>query len=59
MGGSNATIRGLTQEGIPFAMELKTIAGWNQTEEDLRRYIAPFPARRKGKPDCGRAAKRT
>ncbi|CAI6051858.1 GNAT family N-acetyltransferase [Cohnella sp. JJ-181] len=36
-------IRRLTERDIPFAMALKNIAGWNQTEEDWRGYLAFDP----------------
>jgi hypothetical protein len=31
---SQVQIKALSVSDIPFAMELKNIAGWNQTEED-------------------------
>lgn len=33
-------IRPLTIEDLPLAMRLKQQAGWNQTEQDLRRFVA-------------------
>jgi GNAT superfamily N-acetyltransferase len=36
-------IRNLRDEDIPFAMELKNIAGWNQIESDWRRYMELEP----------------
>jgi GNAT superfamily N-acetyltransferase len=36
-------IRQLTEADIPFAMELKNIAGWNQVEADWQGYLAYEP----------------
>jgi GNAT superfamily N-acetyltransferase len=36
-------IRRFTEEDIPFAMELKNSAGWNQVEEDWKSYLAFEP----------------
>lgn len=41
--GGGLIVRRLEEAGIPFAMELKAIAGWNQTEQDWRRYIRLEP----------------
>ncbi|MDG0789897.1 hypothetical protein OMP38_02830 [Cohnella ginsengisoli] len=32
-------IRALSERDIPFAMNLKNIAGWNQTERDWQDYL--------------------
>lgn len=37
-------IRPLVEADLPFAQELRTIAGWNQTDRDWRRYLAYQPA---------------
>lgn len=37
------TIRLLTEQDLPFAMELKNLAGWNQTETDWLAYMALEP----------------
>jgi len=37
-------LRNLTEADIPFAMRLKTGAGWNQTEADWRRFLELEPA---------------
>jgi GNAT superfamily N-acetyltransferase len=39
----SVSIRRLTEVDIPFAMELKNIAGWNQIESDWRRYMELEP----------------
>jgi len=36
---SGVRIVPLREKHLPFAMELKNIAGWNQTEDDWRRYL--------------------
>ncbi|MDF2959371.1 MAG: putative acetyltransferase, partial [Paenibacillus sp.] len=36
-------IRQLTEDDIPFAMELKNIAGWNQVEADWQGYLELEP----------------
>ncbi len=38
------TIRALRANDIPFAMEVKTLAGWNQTERDWLGYLEYEPA---------------
>ncbi len=39
MGNKQIQIRQMNHIDIPFAMELKNIAGWNQTEADWMRYM--------------------
>jgi len=41
---SAITIRAFTESDVPFGMELKTLAGWNQLEADWRRFLALQPA---------------
>ncbi|CAN7748847.1 GNAT family N-acetyltransferase [Paenibacillus sp. LjRoot56] len=36
---SGLIVRTMTEEDLPFAMELKNIAGWNQVENDWRGYM--------------------
>ncbi len=38
--GMNLEIRLLTESDIPFGMQLKSTAGWNQSREDWRRFLA-------------------
>jgi GNAT superfamily N-acetyltransferase len=38
------SFRQMTNADVPAAMDLKTIAGWNQTEADWRRYLAVYHA---------------
>ena len=40
---SAITIRAFTQSDVPFGMELKRLAGWNQLEADWRRFLALQP----------------
>lgn len=43
MPSSAIQLRNLTEADIPFAMRLKTAAGWNQTEADWRRFLELEP----------------
>jgi GNAT superfamily N-acetyltransferase len=40
----DASLRPMTARDLPVVMELKNLAGWNQTEADWRRYLAVYPA---------------
>src|SRR5688572_22575129 len=40
---ASITIRRFTETDIPFAMELKNLARWNQTPADWRGYLAYEP----------------
>ena len=40
MSASSVTIRTFTREDIPFGMELKNLAGWNQLPDDWERFVA-------------------
>jgi GNAT superfamily N-acetyltransferase len=44
MPSSAIQLRNLTEADIPFAMRLKTAAGWNQTEADWRRFLELEPS---------------
>lgn len=43
MASAGIRLRHLTGADIPFAMRLKTLAGWNQLEADWRRFLALEP----------------
>lgn len=43
-GPGQLQIRCLVEADLDFAQELRTIAGWNQTDRDWRRYLAYEPA---------------
>ncbi|MBP8952668.1 MAG: GNAT family N-acetyltransferase [Armatimonadetes bacterium] len=43
MSASSVTIRTFTREDIPFGMELKNLAGWNQLPDDWERFVAWEP----------------
>jgi len=38
------SLRRMTENDLPAAMELKSLAGWNQTETDWRRCLTLYPA---------------
>jgi ribosomal protein S18 acetylase RimI-like enzyme len=42
-GRETVTLRRMTSDDIPFAHELRKIAGWNQTEQDWRGYLTYDP----------------
>lgn len=53
--GPAVTLRRMTPADVAFAMELKNLAGWNQTERDWQGYLAfepdgCFVAERAGRP---------
>lgn len=43
MASAGIRLRPFTEADLPFAMRLKTLAGWNQLEADWRRFLALEP----------------